>query len=480
MTGHVATRARALAARIDAATPAHRDRAVDALRALAIAGVILGHWLVTALVLTSGRTGHALHDESPLATMPAFTPLSWVFQTLAIFFLVGGYAAARGYRGGYRSWLWQRLARLARPVLALAAVWVPLAAGLYLGGVSGPDLHTVLTLVLDPLWFLGVYAVLTALTPLAVALVRRFGVLAAAFPLVVVAAADAVRFGLGGPSWAGWVNVIAGWLVPYLLGIAWARGAFPGRWGPVLMLAGGTVATAALVLWAGYPASMVGVNGAAISNLNPPTLAAVTFGIAQAGLALLLAGPLARWMRRPLAWAAVATVNLSAMTLFLWHQTAFLAVTAAGLALGTLPGLHTAPVSAAWVPERAAWLPVFATVLGALWLVFRRAERAPRRRSARGGSGAVVPGVLAGERGRPRLFRGLARRRGRGLGREVQHGQDGPGRGDQAGHEAGDGQAMQERVRGRGVDHLAGGGLPGGGDPAGDGEGRADRLVGER
>ena len=88
MTGHVIPRARVLAGRIDAATPANRDRAVDALRALAIAGVILGHWLVTALVVTSGRTGHALHDESPLATMPYLTPVSWVFQTLAIFFLV--------------------------------------------------------------------------------------------------------------------------------------------------------------------------------------------------------------------------------------------------------------------------------------------------------------------------------------------------------------------------------------------------------
>src|SRR5215831_1673332 len=331
MTGPAVRRARGLAARIDAATPAHRDRAVDALRALAIAGVILGHWLVTALVVTSGSTGHALHDQSPLATMPVLTPLSWIFQTLAIFFLVGGYAAARSYHGGYRSWLRQRLVRLSRPVLALAGVWAPLAAGLYLGGVLRPDLHTVLTLVLDPLWFLGVYALLTALTPVAVALVRRLGALAAAVPLAVVAAADAVRFGLGGPSWAGWVNVVAGWMVPYLLGIAWARGAFPGRTGPALMLAGGAAATAALVLWAGYPASMVGVNGAAISNLNPPTLAVVTFGIAQAGLALLLAGPLARWMRRPLAWAAVATVNLSAMTLFLWHQTAFLAVTAAAL-----------------------------------------------------------------------------------------------------------------------------------------------------
>src|SRR6516162_5566812 len=390
MTGQVVPRARSLAARIDAATPAHRDRAVDALRALAIAGVILGHWLVTALVVTSSRIGHSLHDQSPLATMYYLTPVSWVFQTLAIFFLVGGYAAARSYHGGYRSWLRQRLARLSR--LVLVAVWAPLAAGLYLGGVvSGADLHTVLTLVLDPLWFLGVYAVLTALTPLAVALVRRFGVLAAAFPLIVVAAADAVRFDLGGPSWAGWVNVVAGWLVPYLLGIAWARGAFPGRRGPAMMLAGGAAATAALVLWAGYPASMVGVNGAAISNLNPPTLAVVTFGIAQAGLALLLREPLARWMRRPLAWAAAATVNLSAMTLFLWHQTAFLAVTAAGLLAGRLPGLHTAPSHAIWVAERIAWLPVFAAALAVLWPVFRRAERAPARRPPRRAAGAVSP-----------------------------------------------------------------------------------------
>ena len=92
------------------------------------------------------------------------------------------------------------------------------------------------------------------------------------------------------------------------------------------MLAGGAAATAALIAWAGYPASMVGVNGARISNLNPPTLAAVTFGVAQCGLALLLRDRLARLMRRPLAWAGIALVNLSAMTLFLWHQTAFVTV----------------------------------------------------------------------------------------------------------------------------------------------------------
>jgi Acyltransferase family len=401
---------RDLAARVDAATPASRDRTVDALRALAIMGVILGHWMVTALVLTNGKTGSTLHDASPLASLPALTPVSWVFQTLAIFFLVGGYSAARSYsasprgddppstprRGassaifrGYRSWLGKRLARLSRPVVALVGVWTLLGTGLYLGGVSASTLHTALLLVLDPLWFLGVYAVLTALTPLAVALVRRLGAAAAAIPFLVVAGVDAVRFGLGGPSWVGWINVLAGWMVPYLLGIAWGRGAFAGRKVPALMLIGGVAATVALVLRGGYPASMVGVNGAKISNLNPPTLAVVTFGIAQVGLALLLRPLLARWMRRPVAWAAVATANLSAMTLFLWHQTAFLSVTMLGLLAGRLAGLHTAPTSFAWVAERLAWLPVFAAALAVLWLVFRRAERAPRsRRRAR----AIRPG----------------------------------------------------------------------------------------
>src|ERR1700730_1809319 len=100
--------------RIDAATPPQRDRAVDALRALAIAGVIGGHWLGTALVTGSRHHGTALREESPLASMPRRAPLSWVFQTLAVFFLVGGYSAARGYRGGYLPWLRKRMIRLAR------------------------------------------------------------------------------------------------------------------------------------------------------------------------------------------------------------------------------------------------------------------------------------------------------------------------------------------------------------------------------
>lgn len=84
----------ALAGGIDAATPAGRDRSVDALRAFAILGVVLGHWLVTALTATADG---GLSTTSPLAHLPWVAPVSWVFQTLAVFFLVGGHVAALGY-----------------------------------------------------------------------------------------------------------------------------------------------------------------------------------------------------------------------------------------------------------------------------------------------------------------------------------------------------------------------------------------------
>ncbi|MEU9301290.1 acyltransferase [Streptomyces sp. NPDC048269] len=363
-----------LAEDIDAATPADRDRAVDALRTLAILGVVLGHWLVTALTTADG----GLSNTSPLAHMTWLAPVSWVFQTLAVFFLVGGHVAARGYasareRGdSYLTWVGQRLGRLFRPVAAVLTLWTVVAGGMLVGGVELNTVQTLVKLVLSPLWFLVVFAALTAATPL----VARLNPL---WPLAVVAAVDLWRFGLGGPEWAGWINVAAGWLVPYTLGAAWSRGAFARRGPALLLLAAGTVATATLILWGGYPASMVGVPGAAISNLNPPTLAAATFGLAQCGLALLVREPLARAMRRPAAWAAVALVNLSAMTVFLWHQTAMMAVTALGLLVSAdLPGLHTVPGSMEWIAARLLWLPVFAAALTVCWAAFRAYERGGR------------------------------------------------------------------------------------------------------
>ncbi|GHI06093.1 acyltransferase [Streptomyces cellostaticus] len=362
--------------RVDTATPASRDRAVDALRAFAILGVVLGHWLVTALVADDGT----LHTASPLQHLPWLAPVSWAFQTLAVFFLVGGHVATRSHAAArargvpYGAWLRTRLARLLGPVLALLTLWTVAATALLLSGTPFGTLHTLVKLALSPLWFLLVFAALTAATPL----VARLSPL---WPLAVVLHVDVLRFGLHlGPSWLGWVNLAAGWLVPYTLGAAWTRGELETRRAAWVLLLGGTTATVALVTGAGYPASMVGVPGAPVSNLNPPTLAAVTFGLAQCGLALLLRDRLRRAMRRPLVWAAVALVNLSAMTIFLWHQTALMATTATALLAGRLPGLHTLPDSLGWVAARLLWLPVFTLVLALCWTAFRWCEQGTRRR----------------------------------------------------------------------------------------------------
>jgi hypothetical protein len=130
----------------------------------------------------------------------------------------------------------------------------------------------------------------------------------------------------------------------------------------------------ALALWFGYPASMVGVPGGRISNLNPPTLAAVAFGLAQCGLAMLLHKWLTRRMQSPVQWAAVVIANMAAIILFLWHQSALLIVTLGARWIGTLPGLHTTPDSPVWVFQRLLWLPAFAAVLSLLWGAARKLE----------------------------------------------------------------------------------------------------------
>ncbi|MCW7945893.1 acyltransferase [Streptomyces hygroscopicus] len=367
--------------RIDAATPPDRDRAVDALRGLAILGVVLGHWLVTALVTDSGT----LHGASPLQYMPQLTPISWVFQTLAVFFLVGGqvgaksYAVARAQGTTYPRWLGTRIARLFRPAAVLLLVWTVAVVVMLAAGVDWVTLYTLCKRVLSPLWFLLVFAGLTAATPLVAKLHPLW-------PLAVVLHIDLIRFGLHGPDWLSNVNVAAGWLVPYCLGAAWAREGLHNRATGWTLLLGGAAVTTGLILWAGYPASMVGVPGQQISNLDPPNLASVTFGLAQCGAALLLLGPLRRVLARPAAWAAVALVNLSAMTIFLWHQTAMMAVTALGLLAGRpLPGLHTVPDSAVWVFARLAWLPVFAVALLICWAAFRTYEHGGARGGGRVG-----------------------------------------------------------------------------------------------
>lgn len=379
-----------------------RDRGVDGLRAYAIGGVVLGHWLVTALVL--GPDG-ALHTASPLVAIPALVPMTWLFQTLGLFFFVSGYASVRSLRSrsprldrgsaaarglgsaaarglGPAPWLRRRLGRLGRPVLLLLGGWLAVLAVAALLGTPAGTLRTAGTLVVSPLWFLLPLVVLIASTgPLARAL-ARYGPIRLGVPAVaLVALSDLAGHDNGSADWpvplpgdGTWrlpVAVLAGWLLPYLLGMALADGRLGSRRTGAGLLLGGAAGMAVLG-WAGYPLSAVGVPGDGMSNLDPPSLFAVCLALAQVGAALLVRPALARWLSRPGRWRAVSRLNGTAVAVYLWHQSTLLGVTALAALLarlaggGVVPGLHSAPDGPGWLLLRLGWLPLLALVLAVL------------------------------------------------------------------------------------------------------------------
>ncbi|EFL00433.1 integral membrane protein [Streptomyces sp. SPB78] len=384
-----------LAARLDARTPAHRDRALDGLRALALLAVPTGHWLLGGLTRDSGG---GLHNASPLATFGGLAPASWVLQMLGIFFLVGGHASYLSYRrraGSARQWTAGRVKRLGRPLLGVTAVWALLLPLLHYGlGVPADTLHTAATLVVQPLWFVGVYAVVTALTPYCVRASERLGAWAALPLLGSVAVVDLLRYGPYAdamPSWLSLLNLLPGWMFAYQLGVSWGDRRL-GRRGGWPLLGGGTALFATLLLVLHYPVSMVGVPGEARTNSHPPSLLVLALAAAQCGAAILLRDRLARLLRRPALWAPVVLVNLSAMTILCWHQSAMLAAAIPGSFLGALPGLTTAPDTVGWVLARLAWMPLFAGLLVVITKYARPLEE-PWKRT--GAVRAVAVGVLA-------------------------------------------------------------------------------------
>ena len=160
-----------------AATPADRNRVVDFLRAAAILTVVLGHWLMAAVMVQDDQ----LVPNAVLNIAPSTHPLTWLFQVMPLFFIVGGYANGLSWRSarrrgdGYAGWLRSRLQRLAAPVLPLLLVWLAIASIGYAAGVPGGTLRTASQVALVPTWFLAAYIVVVALAPLLLALWERLG-----------------------------------------------------------------------------------------------------------------------------------------------------------------------------------------------------------------------------------------------------------------------------------------------------------------
>lgn len=371
--GHTAS---ALAAR----TPDTRDRYVDLLRVASLGTVIAGHWLMAAV------SGDGIGNL--LAVVPPLQVLTWALQVMPVFFFVGGFSHALSYRSlarrtdgpVYAAFLRARLRRLLRPTLVFVAVWTAVALTAQLVGGGGGRLSgAAFRLVTQPLWFIGIYLAMVALTPPLLRLHERcgwaaFGALAAA-----AAAVDLLRFA-GGVPYAEFLNFAFVWLAVHQLGFLRADGQLRR---PGALAAAGLAGAVALVAYGPYPLSMVGMPGEKVSNMAPPTLALLAHGIWLVGAVELLRTPAAAWLARPRVWRGVVAANGVAMTAFLWHLTAMLAVYAAQLGLGiALPE----PAGAAWwaqVPVRFLAAAALTCVLVAF---FRRFE-APGASSAEPGSG---------------------------------------------------------------------------------------------
>ncbi|MFC7387560.1 acyltransferase family protein [Sphaerisporangium rhizosphaerae] len=363
------------AVRPAAAPPRHgrpgRDVFIDLLRLFGIAVVMLEHWSIPVLSYDHGRiaTGNAF-------AAPGAFVITWLSQVMPLVFFAGGAANAISHRA-HRArglagplWLAGRVRRLAWPVLPLAAVWIPLPHLLLALGLPAQPVETAARLAGQLLWFLAIYLVAVVLTPALLRLGERHGWRVPAALAVAAVAVDVVRFTCWEP--AGYLNIGLVWLAVHQLGFLYASGRLAGA---RLMAAGGFGAAAALVAFGPYPGSMIGLPGAASSNMAPPTVALLAVAFGQIGLAMLLRPRLVRLASRPAVARAMAWAGPRMMTVYLWHMSALFVV--AGVSVVGLGLATPAPGGPAWLAGWPLWLGALLLVLRPLLALFARFEEPP-------------------------------------------------------------------------------------------------------
>ena len=194
-------------------------------RIASIAVVVLGHWLMAVVTVDDG----AFHIGNVLGMVPLLWLATWVLQVMPVFFFVGGFANLATLEGQRRKgmsvteYLVGRAQRLVRPVAVLFAVWIPLALTLTTFGFDRDLLGDATKVVCQPLWFVGVYLIVSALAPPMRALHARWRVPTLAALLGAAVVVDATRFVLDIPA-VGWLNVVFVWLFAQQLGFFYADG----------------------------------------------------------------------------------------------------------------------------------------------------------------------------------------------------------------------------------------------------------------
>lgn len=360
--------------RLAASTPPERNRVVDFLRAASIFVVVFGHWLMAAITIVDGELvpGHLL-------VLADWThPLTWVFQVMPVFFLVGGYANGLSWRSTrrrgevYGGWLRSRLRRLILPVVPLLLFWT---AGGWIGlrlGLDWEVLQLASQVALVPTWFLAAYVTIVTLAPLGLWLWERWGWWSIAAGIALAGICDLLSIGLGIVP-VGFLNYIFVWGTVHQLGYAWLDGTIDRLWERAVMAVVGLAGVLLLVGLGPYPVAMVGLDTSEITNSYPPRVTLAFLGLFQSGLVLMFEGPLRRWMQRPIAWTVVVGISARIMTLYLWHLTAMVTVIGLSLLAGGF-GMGIEPLTGQWWSTRPLWFIVLALVTLGFAVVFGRFE----------------------------------------------------------------------------------------------------------
>jgi hypothetical protein len=383
-------------AELVAATPESRDRYVDFLRAASIVVVMLGHW---SMAVVARRNG-SWEVGNLLTYVNGAWLLTWIFQVMPVFFFVGGFSNmvtldAFERRGAdFAEFALSRTWRLLKPVLVLLAIWVPVVIPLQATrAVDETILRPATTVVTQPLWFIGIYLIVTAMAPPMRHLHRRFG-MAVPFALITAACVvDLLRFGAG-VGGIGYFNFAFVWLFAHQLGYFYADGTLARLPSPMLLagVSGGLAALVLLTRFGPYPLSMVGLPGESISNMNPPTVCLVALTVWQVSMLGLLRRPVSQWLRRPRVWGSVIAANAMIMTMFLWHLTALMLVAIAVLPLGfPQPTVN----STGWWLLRPVWLAILCAVTALFVLLLGRFERPGPSAKSQGGSSPAAAVAVA-------------------------------------------------------------------------------------
>jgi len=368
----------AMASQMAAQTPQERNRYVDFLRSVSILVVIVGHWLIATAWVVDGEidVGHLLADR------PQLHWVTWLFQVMPIFFIVGGYSNAVSLESanrkgvGYGGWLSARLNRLVAPLLVLLVAWAAIAISMSMAGARPVVIQYVSQAALIPTWFLSIYIVVVMLAPLAYRFWQRFG-----FASFVIFAAGAaltdLAFFAGEQRWLGWTNYLWVWLAVHHLGFAWRDDRLGRVTKRLLFSALGFIALWLLTSYGPYPLAMVGSPDPELSNTLPPKITLLALGIFQFGLLLALEEPMRRALGNLKLWTATVLINSMIMTVYLWHITvmvilAGLLYLAGGVGLGIEPGTMD------WWLTRPVWIVVLLVLLLPVALLLSPLERRGR------------------------------------------------------------------------------------------------------